>query len=51
MSQLPIFDAARAERIKPIRFSAPLPDLVSPIRVEGNPLDAMALKSDGAVST
>jgi cholesterol oxidase len=51
MSQLPTFDAARAERIKPIRFSAPLPDLVSPLRVEGNPLDAMALKSDGAAST
>jgi hypothetical protein len=46
MSQLPIFDAARAVSIKPIRFSDPLPDLVSPLRVEGNPLHAMALKSE-----
>lgn len=36
MSQLPVFDAARAAQIKPIHFSAPLAEQVSPLRAKGD---------------
>jgi len=35
MSQVPVFDSARAADIRPIRFSAPLTEQVSPLRTEG----------------
>ena len=36
MSQLPIFNRERAEKVKPIRFSHPLPGQVSTLTGEGD---------------
>lgn len=44
MSQVPVFDQERAEKIKPIRFSRPLAGQVSALTGEGDLLKAVADK-------
>ena len=45
MSQVPVLDATRAARIKPIQFSSPLAEQVSPLRGEGDLLQQIIARS------
>jgi cholesterol oxidase len=45
MSQIPLHDAERAAAIKPIQFSSPLVEQVSPLRGEGDLLQQIIARS------